>query len=61
LTDNQDTQHDINRSIRQKVAQQAFVTVNYVKLVDDKWLVKTSSGKIARSANRDKWLTEREG
>jgi hypothetical protein len=29
-------------------------------LVDAKWFIKTSSGKIARAANRDKWLAERE-
>jgi hypothetical protein len=23
------------------------------------WLIKTSSGKTARAANRDKWLAER--
>jgi fatty-acyl-CoA synthase len=48
----------INQAIRQKVAQQSTVTVSYVYLVDDKWLIKTSSGKIARNANRDKWLAE---
>jgi hypothetical protein len=30
-----------------------------VQLVDARWLIKTSSGKIARAANRDKWLAER--
>jgi fatty-acyl-CoA synthase len=60
LTDNAEEQHAINRAIRQTVAQQAAVTVTYVKLVDDQWLIKTSSGKIARAANRDKWLREQE-
>jgi fatty-acyl-CoA synthase len=58
LTDKPDEQHAINRAIRQTVAQQAAVTVTYVKLVDDQWLIKTSSGKIARAANREKWLQE---
>jgi fatty-acyl-CoA synthase len=58
LTDKPDEQHAINRAIRQTVAQQAAATVTYVKLVDDGWLIKTSSGKIARAANRDKWLYE---
>ncbi len=49
----------IKREIRQQVASQSTVTVSYVTLVDDKWLIKTSSGKIARAANRDKWLGER--
>lgn len=48
----------IFQDIKQTVATQTTVTVNYVHLVEDKWLIKTSSGKIARSANRDKWLQE---
>jgi fatty-acyl-CoA synthase len=58
LTDNPETKHAINRRIRQAVVQQATVTVSYVQLVSDGWLIKTSSGKIARAANRDKWLRE---
>ncbi|MBL8134136.1 MAG: AMP-binding protein [Anaerolineae bacterium] len=50
----------INADIRRTVAARAGVTVSYVKLVDDRWLIKTSSGKIARSANRAKWLQERD-
>lgn len=49
---------EISRAIRQEVARQSMVTVSYVHLVDAKWLLKTSSGKIARAANRDKWLRE---
>jgi acyl-CoA synthetase (AMP-forming)/AMP-acid ligase II len=48
----------IKRLIRQEVAQQLGVTVSYVHLVGSKWLLKTSSGKIARGANRDKWVEE---
>jgi hypothetical protein len=32
--------------------------LRYVHLVGAHWLVKTSSGKIARSANREKFLDE---
>lgn len=53
-----DRRREIGLAIRQAVAQQTTVTVSYVHLVGDKWLVKTSSGKIARGANRDKWLSE---
>ncbi|MEO8610435.1 MAG: AMP-binding protein [Chloroflexota bacterium] len=49
----------IAQVIRQTVARQSTVTLNYVHLVNDRWLIKTSSGKIARAANRDKWLAER--
>jgi acyl-CoA synthetase (AMP-forming)/AMP-acid ligase II len=48
----------INKAIRQEVARQSTVTVSYVHLVGPKWLLKTSSGKIARAANRDKWRAE---
>lgn len=48
----------IFQDIKQTVATQTTVTINYVYLVEEKWLIKTSSGKIARSANRDKWLQE---
>lgn len=48
----------IFQEIKQTVATQSTVTVSYVHLVGDKWLIKTSSGKIARAANRDKWLQE---
>ncbi len=49
----------IAKAIRQAVARESTVTVSYVKLVGPKWLIKTSSGKIARAANREKWLRER--
>ncbi|MEW5985985.1 MAG: AMP-binding protein [Chloroflexota bacterium] len=57
-TDDPDERQRIGRQIRQVVAQQSQVTVSYVHLVGRKWLIKTSSGKIARAANRDKWLAE---
>ena len=49
----------INKAIRQTVARQSMVNISYVTLVDDRWLIKTSSGKIARAANREKWLAEK--
>ncbi len=51
----------IIQAIRQAVASQTTVTLNYVHLVGEKWLIKTSSGKISRAANRQKWLQERGG
>jgi len=41
------------------VTQGSAVALRQVHLVDRGWLVKTSSGKIARRANRQKWLGER--
>jgi acyl-CoA synthetase (AMP-forming)/AMP-acid ligase II len=54
-----DERQAIDRAIRQTVAQGSTVTVSFVELVDSRWLIKTSSGKIARGANREKWLRER--
>jgi fatty-acyl-CoA synthase len=47
--------------IREAVATGSDVVLRHLKLVDDRWLIKTSSGKLARAANRDKFLAERGG
>jgi fatty-acyl-CoA synthase len=44
--------------IRSTVTRGSAVALRYVHLVSHPWLVKTSSGKTARSANRDKFLKE---
>jgi fatty-acyl-CoA synthase len=49
---------DIERDLRQKIVQQTEITLADVRLVDGRWLIKTSSGKIARGDNRDKYLQE---
>ncbi|MBC8097909.1 MAG: AMP-binding protein, partial [Armatimonadetes bacterium] len=54
------TRQQISQQIRQRVGRQTEVALAYVSLVERGWLIKTSSGKIARSQNRDKWLAERE-
>ncbi|MCC6905592.1 MAG: hypothetical protein IT326_07085, partial [Anaerolineae bacterium] len=38
--------------------QELDVTLSDVKLVAQRWLIKTSSGKIARADNREKYLRE---
>lgn len=53
-----DQRRAIIRHIRRAIGEQSSVTANYVTLVDPQWLLKTSSGKIARAANRDKWIHE---
>jgi acyl-CoA synthetase (AMP-forming)/AMP-acid ligase II len=58
--DDPEMRKQVNKAIRQEVARQSMVTVSYVQLVGPKWLIKTSSGKIARAANRDKWLAQRQ-
>lgn len=58
LTEDETERRAIGRAIRLAVARQTSVTLSYVHLVGPKWLLKTSSGKIARGANRDKWWRE---
>jgi acyl-CoA synthetase (AMP-forming)/AMP-acid ligase II len=45
-------------AIRATVTRGSAVALRYVHLVRHPWLVKTSSGKTARSANREKFLKE---
>jgi len=49
---------EIVREIRTRIAQATDTTAHYVHLVEPMWLLKTSSGKIARAANRDKFLRD---
>ena len=49
---------EINKRIRLEVAKKSMISAAYVTLVDPRWLLKTSSGKISRAANRKKWLSE---
>lgn len=49
---------EIERDLRQHIVQQTEVTLADVRLVDARWLIKTSSGKLARGENRAKYLRE---
>ena len=54
-----DTQkQELNAAIRQQVVRETEITLMDVRLVDERWLIKTSSGKIARNDNREKYLRE---
>ena len=53
-----DARVKIARGIRDQISRGTDVTARYVLTVDRGWLIKTSSGKIARGANRDKYLQE---
>jgi acyl-CoA synthetase (AMP-forming)/AMP-acid ligase II len=44
--------------IRQHVTKSSAITVRHVRVVGAKWVLKTSSGKTARSANREKYVSE---
>ena len=48
----------IAEEIRQRVRRGSDVALRYVKIVGRNWLLKTSSGKIARQANHDKYMQE---
>ena len=58
--DNEDVneRQKISDEIRSVVSRGSAVALRDVYIVGKHWLVKTSSGKVARSANRDKYLTE---
>lgn len=47
-------------AIRAHVTKNSAIALRHVKVVDPKWIVKTSSGKTARSANKEKFLKELE-
>ncbi len=59
-TDHQDAEKRaaMLREIRMLVVKSMDVAARYVHLVDRGWLVKTSSGKVARRANREKFMGE---
>jgi len=44
--------------IRERVTRGSDIALRYVHVVERNWLLKTSSGKVARRANREKYLSE---
>lgn len=56
--DHIDRENLIGDEIRRKVTQGTAVALRHVLLVDEMWLIKTSSGKTARAANKLKYLKE---
>jgi fatty-acyl-CoA synthase len=57
-TPNKTEMKQIESQLRRRIVQEIDVTLSDVRLVNKRWLIKTSSGKISRSANRDKYLQE---
>ena len=51
-------QQKIADAIRLHVTKNSAIALRYVKVVDPKWIIKTSSGKTARSANKEKFIRE---
>jgi len=59
-SDDPTEQQKIADAIRAHVTKNSAVALRYVRAVDPKWILKTSSGKTARSANKEKFLVELE-
>lgn len=57
-TEDPEERLQIGDEIRQQVTRGSDVALRYVHIVGPKWIIKTSSGKTARLANRDKYLSE---
>jgi len=47
---------NLDRTLRRRVVQEMFVTLADLRFVERGWVVKTSNGKIAHAANRQKYL-----
>jgi len=60
-SENTAEQQRIADAIRAHVTKNSAIALRYVRVVDPRWIVKTSSGKTARSANREKFLQELDG
>ena len=59
-TDDPGERQKIADALRRYITQNSAVALRHAHLVDSRWIVKTSSGKTARSANREKFLREYE-
>ncbi|MDY6874422.1 MAG: AMP-binding protein [Chloroflexota bacterium] len=57
-SNDEDERRKIANNIRKTVTQESAVALRHVSVVDEGWIIKTSSGKTARLANRDKFIEE---
>ena len=57
-SDNADEQQKVADAIRLHVTKNSAIALRHVKVVGPKWILKTSSGKTARAANKEKFLSE---
>ena len=57
--DDPEARRQMALQIRDHVTRNLDIAVRYAEVFDRKWLIKTSSGKIARGANREKFLAMR--
>jgi len=49
----------VERDHRQCTVRALDLVLGEVRFVEPGWIIKTSSGKLARAANREKYLRER--
>lgn len=57
-TEDEAERQQIADALRQHITKNSAVALRYAHIVGKKWILKTSSGKTARSANREKFLQE---
>ena len=53
-----DEQERLAEEIQNRVTMNSAVAIRHVQVVGLKWLLKTSSGKIERTANKEKFVKE---
>ena len=53
-----DKKKDLELLLRKAIVQQSEIALSDVRFVSKRWLIKTSSGKISRASNREKYLHE---
>jgi fatty-acyl-CoA synthase len=53
-----DQKKDLELLLRKAIVQQSEIALSDVRFVQKRWLIKTSSGKISRASNREKYLRE---
>lgn len=56
--DHVDRKDEIAAEVRAKVTRESAIALRQVLIVDRRWLIKTSSGKIARALNKEKYLKQ---
>jgi len=54
----QEDKMELADEIRRHVTKNSPIALRYVKIVGPKWIIKTSSGKASRLANKEKYLRE---
>jgi acyl-CoA synthetase (AMP-forming)/AMP-acid ligase II len=55
-TDDEAEHERVANEIRQHVTKNSAIALRHVRVVGPKWVLKTSSGKVARTANKEKFL-----